>query len=352
MNDGVFVVIVTYGNRFHLLKQAIDSSIREGVHKIIVVDNHSEVESRNKLMEYEKSLNGKIKVLYLDDNYGSAGGFKRGLETAYNDPECEFILLLDDDNEIKRGAVSKLFLTYSKVLEKLGTEKFVLLAFRPVTDNYTKLLVRFRGKRFFVNLINPLYDTYKGFHITNLLFLPIRQKIKRDSKDMFYKGYQNDALFELDRGSYSGLFFSKRIIRQIGFPNEKFYLYCDDLEYTLRMTKRFKYRIFVVLESEFIDLDVSYDVNSYGVKSMNPFKLYYSTRNAISLEKQYLIKNKAIYNLNKYVLKFILKILHRLGYINSERYELILKAIKDGEEGVLGKVNNDVIFKTKWDSMA
>ena len=76
MESKVCAVTVTYGNRFHLLNQVIDAALSEGVYKIIVVDNNSELVSRNKLMEYEKLLNGKIKVLYLDDNYGSAGGFK------------------------------------------------------------------------------------------------------------------------------------------------------------------------------------------------------------------------------------------------------------------------------------
>jgi len=46
----IFAVIVTYGNRFHLLKQAITSALREGVAKVIVVDN---TEIREKLKIYE-----------------------------------------------------------------------------------------------------------------------------------------------------------------------------------------------------------------------------------------------------------------------------------------------------------
>ena len=105
----VFVVTVTYGNRFHLLKQVIDAALSEGVSKVIVVDNNSDPESREKLREYEQKLgNEKIKVLYLDDNYGSAGGFKRGLGKAYNDPNCEFIWLLDEDNTPNIGVGLKL----------------------------------------------------------------------------------------------------------------------------------------------------------------------------------------------------------------------------------------------------
>ena len=38
----VFSVVVTYGKRFHLLKQVVDACINEGIEKIIVVDNDSE----------------------------------------------------------------------------------------------------------------------------------------------------------------------------------------------------------------------------------------------------------------------------------------------------------------------
>ena len=104
----IFAVTVTYGNRFHLLRQVVDRALEEGVAKVIVVDNNSVEESKNRLQEYEERLQGKIKVLYLDDNYGSAGGFKRGLQEAYKDNECEYIWLLDDDNVPQKDSLISL----------------------------------------------------------------------------------------------------------------------------------------------------------------------------------------------------------------------------------------------------
>jgi GT2 family glycosyltransferase len=130
MESKVCVVTVTYGNRFYLLKQVIDAALSEGIYKIIVVDNNSELESKNKLMEYEKLLNGKIKVLYLDDNYGSAGGFKKGLEEAYNDSECEFIWLLDDDNYPVNGSLKNLLDFWDSLRIENKEEKIALLSYR------------------------------------------------------------------------------------------------------------------------------------------------------------------------------------------------------------------------------
>ena len=138
-----FAVTVTYGNRFHLLKQVIDSALSEGVSKVIVVDNNSVSHCREQLKAYEQDLGSdKIKVLYLDDNYGSAGGFKKGLELAYSDPECEFIWLLDDDNVPLENALKKLLLAYGY----LGEDKNnVLISFRDSNPN--NMLALSNGKQ-------------------------------------------------------------------------------------------------------------------------------------------------------------------------------------------------------------
>ena len=49
-----FAVTVTYGNRFHLLKQVMDSALVKSVAKVIVVDNNSVPESREQLKAYEQ----------------------------------------------------------------------------------------------------------------------------------------------------------------------------------------------------------------------------------------------------------------------------------------------------------
>lgn len=69
------VAIVTYGNRFHLLKQVIDAVLAQGIDKIIVIDNDSEQESKDQLKALEKNLSDVLKVTYLDKNYGSASGY-------------------------------------------------------------------------------------------------------------------------------------------------------------------------------------------------------------------------------------------------------------------------------------
>jgi glycosyltransferase involved in cell wall biosynthesis len=126
----VTAIIVTYGNRFYFLKQSIKAAFTEGVKKIIVVDNGSPEENKQKLQAYEKQNNKIMKVLYLNDNYGSAGGYKRGLQEAYVDKECEYIWLLDDDNVPSQGALKELISVWTSLEIDKKEETIALLSRR------------------------------------------------------------------------------------------------------------------------------------------------------------------------------------------------------------------------------
>lgn len=64
-----FAVTVTYGNRFHLLKQVIDGALREGVSKVIVVDNNSVPQSREHSNALIKNCKIYNYVIYQIHNY-------------------------------------------------------------------------------------------------------------------------------------------------------------------------------------------------------------------------------------------------------------------------------------------
>ena len=92
------VVTVTYDDRVHLLEYVLGTVLDMGVGKVVAVDNASTPESTRRLRYLAKHSEGRVEVLHLDKNLGSAGGFKVGLERAKALIEFEFIWLLDDDN--------------------------------------------------------------------------------------------------------------------------------------------------------------------------------------------------------------------------------------------------------------
>lgn len=334
MQSRVFVVTVTYGNRFHLLKQVIDAALKEGVYKIIVVDNNSAPESREKLREYEKELGSqKIKVLYLDDNYGSAGGFKRGLKEAYSDPDCEFIWLLDDDNKVMEGALKVLLDFWNSIETENKKEKIALLSYRFKKEQTTKQAIILNKPEIVIGLKN----SFLGFHIKEL-----PKKIFRYLKRVFFdkKKTLSDKDFKFGKvpvAPYGGLFIHKKILTKIGYPNENFYLYADDHEWSYRITKNGG-KIYLIFDSKIDDLELSWHVpkknkeTSFSIISKaNPFRVYYSTRNRVYFEINNLVNNRAIYWTNVFIYLLL------IGIISTKNLKIITKAIKDGYKGNLGK---------------
>ncbi len=85
-------VIVTYGDRFHLLSQVIDALLKEGIDKIVIIDNGSSANTQTGLKKYSSDL----LMHRFEENKGTAIAFKTGIVKAL-ETGCEFIWLMDDD---------------------------------------------------------------------------------------------------------------------------------------------------------------------------------------------------------------------------------------------------------------
>jgi len=334
LENKVFVVTVTYGNRFHLLKQVIDAAFREGIYKVIVVDNNSEHESRIKLMEYERAFNGKIKVLHLDHNYGSAGGFKRGLEEAYNDPACKFIWLLDDDNKPVDGSL-KALLNFWRSLNIDDEERVALLSYRFRKEQFAKEAIN----RNHAELLLGLHNSFLGFHIKELpnkIYRYLKRELK--SRNHYVDWCSSKQFGIVPVAPYGGLFINKNVLNKIGYPNEDLYLYADDHEWAYRITKSGG-KIYLILDSKIDDLELSWHVSEnprrtgFSVISKGtPYRVYYSVRNRVFFEVNNLVDNKVIYWINVFVYLLL------MSFVSRKNVKLIVRAVKNGYKGRLGRL--------------
>ena len=334
-----FAVIVTYGNRFHFLKQVIESTLKEGITKVIVVDNNSVSESREKLKTYEQELGrDKIKVLYLDDNYGSAGGYKRGLQEVYNDKECEFIWLLDDDNKPQKGSLKALKDFWNNLDQEDKNEKVVLLSYRRDRTIYKEAIVKNKP-----DLVLGRKNSFLGFHIIDLP-KKVLKVIKRKFGLKTFIENTNVKSGKVSVAPYGGMFFHKNIIDTIGYPKEELYLYADDHEWSYRITKSGG-DICLVLDSLVDDIDTSWNVSQKKEKSFNiiangsRFRMHYSTRNRVFFESKNLVSNRIIYKLNILFYSFLVKIADKSK--QKQNYKIFKQAIFDGLKNKLGK-NEDI----------
>jgi len=321
----VCAVIVTYGDRFHLLKQVIEACFKEGVDKVIVVDNASVENSRNKLKQFEKENSNKLKVVYLDENTGSAGGYKRGLQKAYECEECEYILTLDDDNVLPEKFLKKIrnVLGY---LENIPKNKLMLSTYRPIWNVDRKVVEE---------------GWAKGYKANNFMGINFIEFIK----NRIMKTKKNKKFFPLqpiEVAAMGGLFFHKNVIDFIGYPNEELFLYADDHEYTYRFVKKGE-KIFMCGNIIVADIDQTTknkkgeDIGVFH-KDFSKMKLYYGVRNHTYLSKQFITFKPFFYGNLLFV-----SILHFRNIIKTplstffDRYKLYLKAISDGLNDRLGK---------------
>lgn len=205
-------VIVTYGDRFHLLKRVIKSSFLEGVDKIIVIDNNSEENSKKQLKEYEEQEN-RLSIIYLNENTGSAGGYKRGLEEAYNDGSCEFIWLLDDDNEPQKDSLKVLKEFWKNLEDKTKKEKISLLSYRKDRVAYKESIMTENP-----DLVLGRKNSFLGFHILDL-FNKIIKVFKRKIGIETYKENENVRSGKVSVAPYGGMFFRSKIIKENIYPN-------------------------------------------------------------------------------------------------------------------------------------
>ncbi len=323
----VCAVIVTYGDRFHLLVQVMDACFIECVDKIIVIDNGSVNNSKNQLREYEKN-NNNLKVVYLDTNYGSAGGYKKGLKLAYNDLECEYIWLLDDDNKPLKGSLKILKEFWDSLDEENKNKNVSLLSYRKDRTAYKEAIMTNNPE-----VVLGKKNSFFGFH-----FLILPQKVIKVLKKKFglHTFVENPKIKtgKISVAPYGGMFFHKSLVETVGYPREEFFVYADDHEWSYRIT-RIPGNIYLILDSKIEDIETSLGFRGKKNTSLfysllnksEGFRLYYSSRNRVVFEQSF-CDNRIVYTINKYIFNLILKI-----YINSENYnnyKIYKQAIKDG----------------------
>jgi GT2 family glycosyltransferase len=324
----IIAVVVTYGNRFNFLQKVIASCLDEGVNKVVVVDNNSKRESKRKLMELESEIGDKLEVMYLDINTGSSGGFKTGIETALKDIKCEFIWLLDDDNKPEPRSLEILkeyWLSLKKIDKQNNT---ALLSYRPKKANIGYLEAVLNKNPDLV--LGGRINSFLGFHLIDLPTKIIKKLMAQKQN----KTELDNNIGLVSVAPYGGLFFHKHLIQMIGFPDESYFVYADDHEWSYRITK-YGGEIILLQESSIEDIDVSWNSRTQykthfmllikGMKS----KVYYSTRNRMFFEILNRVDSKFVYYCNIITYSLIL-FFFSLIHLRITNYKIFLRAIKDG----------------------
>ena len=321
--ETVCAVVVTY-NRKELLIECLEALLKQNrpLDAIYLIDNASTDKTPELLLEkgyinelppnsddkpWEKEFKIKnlidgniVKVHYvrMNENAGGAGGFYEGVKRAY-EKGYDWLWLMDDDAEPKMDALEKLL---SFIDEK---------QLNPVMVASKK-----------VGLSGKIQYIHRGY------FNLQRLKPVALSADKYQERYT-----EIGFASFVGPLFSRKVIEKIGFPNKDFFIWFDDVEYSIRANKYGK--MYMVSDSVIVHKDGSEDVEVKYLPIQQYWKNYYGIRNRI-----YILKEHFSVSNSKIIIFVCLKAIIKILFYEPQKIKRIkttMQACRDGLHMKLGK---------------
>ncbi|EQM53107.1 glycosyl transferase family 2 [Lactiplantibacillus plantarum EGD-AQ4] len=193
-------VIVTY-NRKALLLDAINSVLTQDTkpQKIILIDNNS-TDGTQELIASSGLMNNKLfRYVKLPENIGGSGGFHVGVKLAL-EYDVDWISLSDDDAIFEQGY-------FSNILKKADENPEVKA---------------FAGT---IKLPDGRIQLDQRNRITNWNYFSHNAVPEKE--------YMND--FTIDLFTFCGCVINAKLIKQIGLPHGDFFIWYDDIEYSLRV---------------------------------------------------------------------------------------------------------------------
>lgn len=252
MNIKVDGVVVTY-NRLSLLKECLTALLDQEypLNKIYVINNNSTDETASYLRKISKKYPTIIPV-NLKKNVGGAGGFNVGLKFFMKKSNADYAWIMDDDTIPSKSALS--------------------------------------------NLINKISD------ISNLGFLCSNVKWKDNTAAQMNVPQTEEnwnekadlGLIKVKSASFVSIMFPRNVVKKVGYPITDFFIWGDDVEYTLRITHDYHLDGFMVNDS-LVEHKIKQNIATDLVKeeSLGRVKRYYlAQRNTIFYLKKHSTKKE------------------------------------------------------------
>ena len=204
------VVIVNY-QTFELTKNAINSIFEFDYPfslEILVVDNASDDDSLSKLQDYFKD---KVKFIASGENRGFAAGNNQALKIA----EGKYVLLLNSDTVVFENTLENIY-NYMENNADVGAAGCRVLLENGELDKACK--------RSFPNVKNSFF---RLFHIPT----------KSSDANYNLTNLPDDEVYEIDCLTGAFMFIRKETLGEVGFLDETFFMYGEDIDLCFRIKK-------------------------------------------------------------------------------------------------------------------
>lgn len=318
------VLTVTYGDRWKFLSQVVEATMKDHhVTTFVIVDNGSK--NKEEIENAAKVYGDRIVVLRFENNLGSAGGFAAGL-TYVQGLDCDYLLMLDDDNIPEEGAIEK----FMEMRKKIGDEKIVVVGNR----------VNIPGNENIFNATNKAAVEPKGTFFETISLEKIFNFFRlATGKVKHIDGEIGKPLDFISNESfvYGGAFIPIEAVRRAPLPDAKLFLYGDDIEYSWGI-KRLGYNSYVCSSPKIYDIEMSFGNESQTVGLFNPatasFRVYYRIRNMVRISVRNTKQFQIVLFINILVWVLGLSVLGLITYGVSKdyfkRFIFILRAVYGG----------------------
>lgn len=270
-------VVVTY-NRKKLLLECINSLKKQSykVDTIIIIDNNSSDGTEEFLLENKILNNDLIKYYKLKENIGGAGGFYEGIKKSLEE-NYDWVWVMDDDTIPKEDSLENLI----SGLEKIDEEKISFIASKIIGINKEEMN------------------------------LPTLSRRCDDNNYPIWMKYLNESIIEIEAATFVSILINTNAIKSVGLPWKEFFIWGDDTEYTMRLTKYYG-PAFIIGKSIVIHKRLGpSNLSIIEESNKNRINLYrYQFRNALINSKEYFgvtITIKIICGNIKTILKILLK---------------------------------------------
>lgn len=238
------IIIVSYNTR-ELTLQTLESVIENikssqllaDKTEIFVIDNNSSDDSVNAVRSFKRKITKKTQLTIIENKNNT--GFAKANNQGIAKSKGEFILLLNSDTIVKNGSLEKLVKTMQG--EELDDSTSTLSSYHGKLDRLGLLAAE---------LVNPdgSHQAQGGdeptlFSVFNQLFflddLPIIGKLLPSSQHTGKnaRATSSEEVLQKFWVAATAVLIRREVFDEIGFLDEKIFMYAEDMEFCLRAQK-------------------------------------------------------------------------------------------------------------------
>lgn len=282
----VGIVIVTF-NRLSLLKEAVEA-IRSQTYKnyeLIVVDNGS----TDNTSDWLKQQNDIYTI--SQDNCGGAGGFFTGMKYVSEHRKYDYCWIMDDDTICNKFALEYLVSSFKKI-----------------------------------NNIGFVCSIVSGTMGEQMNVPGIDSSVSKNGYPCTFEQLYENNMIRVKYATFVSVLTSCENIREFGLPIRQFFIWGDDIEYTLRLSSIKK--CYLVGTSHVIhkriitgNLNIVHETNPNRINNF-----FYSYRNSIYIARKYYSKFESL----KLAYKFFKELMAVMRKGKLRHCNIIIKGIYAG----------------------